>query len=214
MHRPEINIQNSTSFLEPQESGSCYRIGHFTDMAKSLFKQFRKSPQTWIIGIAAIGTATLAYNLYLEYLVGPTDETTKERDSYTVSKKYANKSIAVTLLTLVLNLALPLSEILVNSENIVFILPPNLSEEDLVSELNGDVLARENANYKLLKCLNIQGYIAILKSLRPDMLYVCADDMGLPILNFTQDLSRFIKQIINIDQTSEDVYDKVSRIFV
>lgn len=183
-------------------------------MAKSLFKQFRRSPQSWLVGVAAIGAATLAYNLYQEYIEGPGDSTSKEKNSYTVSKRYANKSIAVTLLTLVLNLSLPLSDILVNSENIVYILPPNLSEEDLVTELNGDVLARKNANYKLLKCLNIQGYIAILKSLRPDMLYVCADDMGLSILNFSQDLSRFIKQIINIDQTNEDVYDKVSRIFV
>ncbi len=35
-------------------------------------------------------------------------------------------------------------------------------------------------NFKLLDCLNLLGYFGLVKNLRPDLLLVCSDDLGLP----------------------------------
>ena len=58
----------------------------------------------------------------------------------------------------------------------IFIIPPNLTEDDLN-------LSYIPPNFKLLKCSNLQGYLQILKNLKPDLLLMCSDDLG---IDFTQ----------------------------
>ncbi|ODV80659.1 uncharacterized protein CANTADRAFT_31419, partial [Suhomyces tanzawaensis NRRL Y-17324] len=164
----------------------------------------QKSPKLWLAALVASSVAAISYKIYNSYTQASEEE---PRGSYKLSKQSVNKSIVLTLSSSVINSKLPLNDILVNSQNVVFILPPNLSEEDLNNELNTEFVNRDN-NYKLLKCLNLQGYVQMLKNLQPDLLLICADDLGLSTMKLTQDLSRFIKQIVNIDQTNDDICAK------
>lgn len=94
----------------------------------------------------------------------------------------------------------------------IFILPPNLLEDDVTYNLD-PLKSGIMPNFKLLKCLNIQGYVQVLKNLKPDMLLICSDDLGLSFMNLSKDLNNFIKTIVNMDQNSEDIYLKVRPIF-
>ncbi|KAG7661473.1 PEX22 [[Candida] subhashii] len=139
---------------------------------------------------------------------GSQEEQSSIRDEeikYLISKQYSNKSIAITLSSTFLSSNIPLNEILINSENMIFIIPPNLSEKDLDINIP--------PNFKLLKCSNVQGYLQMLKNLKPDLLFLCSDDLGINFMNLNKDLRMFIKTIINVDQNKNDIYDKIKVIF-
>lgn len=175
----------------------------------------KKNPQLWIAALVATSVATVSYKLYTSFIKAKEEVANDEEDVSdlkSISKKYYNKSIALTLSSLILNLKLPLHDILINSDNVVFILPPNLDTADLNNELNREFVSK-NYNYKLMRCSNIQGYVHMLKNLKPDLLLICSDDLGISKLSLSKDLNRFIKQIVNIDQTGEDVYAKLAPIF-
>ena len=179
--------------------------------------------------MVAASIVTISYKIYDSYLneeiiedrrTGGDDTIESTKEKLKISKKYTKKSIALTLSHSVLSSQLPLNEILLNSENVTFILPPNLSMDDLVCNIgNADEVERYNLpktlvnNYKLLHCSNIEGYFNILKNLRPDTLLVCSDDLGMTS-SAPKDLKRFVKEVINIDQNKEDIYKKLSSIFI
>lgn len=171
-------------------------------------KKGQKNPKLWLAALVATSVLTLSYKVYENYFIGSTASADSNK-----KRKYTNKSIALTLSHSVLNSKLPLNDILVNSENVTFILPPNLSVEDLACNIENNYNLPKTLiqNYKLLKCGNIQGYFSILKSLEPDLLLICLDDLGLPTI--PQEMNRFVKEIITIDQNNEDVYSKVSPLF-
>lgn len=168
----------------------------------------QRNPKLFLGALVASSVIALSYKIY-EHYSQPSNE-----------KKYTNKSIALTLSHSILNSKLPLNEILINSDNVTFILPPNLSIDDLTSiiiETNDKPEIFELPktllnNYKLLNCNNFQGYFSIIKNLKPDMLLVCGDDLGITT-QLPKDLSRFVKEIINIDQ-NDDIVSKVSPIFI
>ncbi|KAK6464072.1 peroxisomal biogenesis protein family-domain-containing protein [Scheffersomyces coipomensis] len=196
----------------------------------SPIKKASKNPQLWITALIATSIVTLSYKLYQSYTSSDTTTTNiedgeekveegKEKKSFSqstqtpfqISKAYLNKSIALTLSSSILNSKLPLDDILIKGgENIIFILPPNLSEDDL----NYNLKVKTSNNFKLLKCSNINGYVQMLKNLKPDLLLICSDDLGLSYLNLSKDLNNFIKTIVNLDQNSDDVYLKISRLFI
>lgn len=173
----------------------------------------KKNPRAWLVAAAVSTAVAVSYSVYNNYL--------KPKASGEISsKKYTNKSVALTLSHLVLNSELPLNDILMNSENVTFILPPNLSLDDLACNITdeNDGLATKLPrnlvkNYKLLNCKNIQGYFNLLKNLKPDTLLVCSDDLGITSA-VPRDIHRFVKEIINIDQNKEDIYSKIYPYFV
>lgn len=174
----------------------------------------------WLAAVATTAIITASYSLY--NLISDQDDHEKEvvdeNDSFdakftSVSKKYSDKRIAVTLSSLILNSSLPLNDILINSDKVVFILPPDIEPEDLSNEFNA-LLVNKVHNYKLMRCSNIQGYVHTLKNLKPDLLLVCPDDLGMSRHNVSKELNRFIKQIVSIDQTKEDLYAKIRPIFI
>lgn len=174
----------------------------------------KKSPQTWLVAVAVLTAVAVLYSVYNTYL----KPATKPQDIN--SKKYTNKSVALTLSHSVLNSQLPLNDILLNSDNVTFILPPNLSLDDLACNISDDneELATKLPrtllkNYKLLNCKNIQGYFNLLKNLKPDTLLVCSDDLGITSA-VPRDIHRFVKEIINVDPNKEDIYLKVYPYFV
>ena len=87
----------------------------------------------------------------------------------------------------------------------IFIIPPNLTEDDLN-------LSYIPPNFKLLKCSNLQGYLQILKNLKPDLLLMCSDDLGIDFTQIKKDLNMFINDIINVDQ-NDDIVLRVRPIF-
>lgn len=217
------------------------------------------NPKLWLTALIATSIATVSYQVYNNYLKPSIQGEGKEEEEgegasekmhtkhplkgdeqpskkLKTHDKYTSKSIALTLSHSVLNSSLPLNDILLNSENITFILPPNLSLDDLACNIkivnepdntntNSTTTTTANTtinyklpqtlikNYKLLNCNNIQGYFNIIKNLKPDMLLVCADDLGIKS-DIPKDLKRFAKEIITINQDRDDVYSTISQIFI
>lgn len=195
-------------------------------MPQAQIRKTQRNPKLWIAALVAASIVTISYKVYSSYIGEENieDKKTEEdggvEEKLRIAKKYTKKSIALTLSHSVLSSQLPLNEILLNSENVTFILPPNLSMDDLVCNIgNADEVERYNLpktllnNYKLLHCSNIDGYFNVLKNLKPDTLLVCSDDLGIAN-NVPRDLHRFVKEIINIDQNKDDIYKKFSSIFI
>lgn len=201
-------------------------------------RKLQKNPKAWIAAAVATGVVAVSVLVYNSYLASAKEdeEHTAEaceknpdlppalvRRATNTAKRYTNKSIALTLSHSILSSLLPLNDILLNSENVTFILPPNLSIDDLVYNVektasspktNSQTLPTTlTENYKLLKCLNLQGYFNIVKNIKPDMLLVCSDDLGIS-KRIPHDIHNFVKEIINIDQNKEDIYSKVAPIFI
>lgn len=95
----------------------------------------------------------------------------------------------------------------------IFIIPPNLNEDDLpiIETKDTDTdnantntntsFYKDQSNFKLLKCSNFQGYLQILKNLKPDLLLLCSDDLGINFKKLQSDLLNNLKlDFINIDQ--------------
>lgn len=165
----------------------------------------RKNPRVLIAAFVASTLVVVSYKIYQGL---KTPETKK-------GKAYTNKSIALTLLHSVLQSDLPLNEILLNLENVTFILPPYLSVDDLACNIRGsdDIYNLPQTlikNYKLLKCSNIQGYFHVVKNLKPDMLFVCSEDLGLS----PPDLGRFVKEVVPLALNKDDVYSVLSKVLL
>lgn len=186
-------------------------------MAKK--QAFRQKPGLLLLAIAAAALGTISYG----FLKGYSDKEKEKKGQSTheeKKRKFTQESIALTLSHSILSSQLPLEEILLNAKNVTFILPPNLSLEDLGSSVNSEDEVRGSEisktllnNYKLLKCSNIQGYFNILKNLRPEVLYVCTDDLGID-RSIPPDLQRFIKKIVTVDQNKDDIVRKLSSVFI
>lgn len=182
-------------------------------------KKIQKNPQLWLAAACVSALIAVGYKVYDAYATQQQLQAS-EGDTATPGKlkrQYTNKLIALTLSHLILNLQLPLLEILHNLENVTFILPPNLDEDDVnynIQKLTATLPEEVRNNYKLLKCQNIQGYFTVLKNLKPDMLLMCQDDLGLSTHSIPKDLNRFIKQIVFVDQNNDDISTKVAPLFV
>lgn len=169
----------------------------------------RKSPALWISAVVATSVAAAGYEFY-KYL------TKDDSESGISATKFTNKSIALTLLHSVLSSDLPLEEIILNSQNVTFILPPHLLVDDLADNIdtsqNGLSQTLLN-NYKLLRCLNIDGYFHMLKNLKPDTLIVCADDLGI-LDKMPKDLPRFVNEVVTLEQNKERVSSILTKVFL
>lgn len=171
----------------------------------------KKNPLYFAAALLAASLTAVSYKVY---------EVFTKKD-LAAPAKYTKKSIALTLLHSVLNLDLPLNEILLNCDNVTFILPPHLSVDDLACKITTDSAGSRVyelpqtlvKNYKLLRCSNIDGYFHVLRNLKPDLLYVCPDDLGISD-RAPPDLRRFVKEIVNIDQDRNTVQTVLSKVFL
>lgn len=172
----------------------------------------QRNPKLFLAAVVASSVVAASVKLYNYYSGGEDNPEVRKR-------QYTNKSIALTLSNSIINSQLPLNEILLNSENVTFILPPNLSVDDLAcniienEEINYKLPKALIQNYKLLQCSNLQGYFNIVKNLKPDMLVICSDDLGITS-DAPKDLNRFVKEIVNLDQNTEDITTKISPLFI
>lgn len=178
-------------------------------------RKAQRNPSLYLAALIATSAVAISYKVYDTYFNSSSQSksgqegtnTTNEASttkSFTISKKYLNKSIAITLSSSFLSSQLPLNEILTTQENMIFIIPPNLNEEDLNLTIP--------PNFKLLKCSNVQGYLQILKNLKPDCLLLCSDDLGINYTNLSLDLRNFIRTIINVEQ-DQDLLLQVKPVF-
>ncbi|KAI5966173.1 PEX22 [Candida pseudojiufengensis] len=190
-------------------------------------RKAQRNPKLYIAAVIATSTIAISYKIYDTFIKSKTEEEQdKEIDTirdqnntsllpkisnFNISKKYINKQIAITLSSSFLSSTLPLQDIIKTQENMIFIIPPNLNEEDLdLNEQNSENQLTQtnskidiNNNFKILKCSNFQGYLQILKNLKPDLLLLCSDDLGINFNNLSYDLNNFITKIINIDQNKD-----------
>ncbi|CAK9438286.1 uncharacterized protein LODBEIA_P25120 [Lodderomyces beijingensis] len=203
------------------------------------YTKAQRNPKLYLAALVATSAVALTYKIYDAYLnscnnddeaaVGEDGAASSEsrsecldsksnnsKPTFTISKKFLNKSVAITLSSSFLSSALPLQDLLAKNEKLIYIIPPNLNEDDVgLSTPNHNHLQQQpqqqqevlfSPNFKILKCSNMQGYLQILKNLKPDCLLLCSDDLG--INNFNQgamarDLSNFIKKIVNIEQDKD-----------
>ncbi|KAI3406282.2 PEX22 [Candida oxycetoniae] len=198
----------------------------------------QRNPKFYLAALVATSAAVLSYKIY-ETFYKPADNHQKSDEeaeegekcdkqqlkpsTITISKKFLNKSIAVTLSSSFLSSTLPLQELLATNEKLIYIIPPNLNEDDVGLSNQGKANTSPSSttsqylppNFKILKCSNMQGYLQILKNLKPDCLLLCSDDLGINNFNgshVSRDLSNFIKNIINIDQ-DQDVLTQIKPVF-
>ncbi|EER34932.1 conserved hypothetical protein [Candida tropicalis MYA-3404] len=168
-----------------------------------------RNPNLYITALVATSAIAISYKIYTSFFQQSNNDEdeikTDTPSSYTISKRYSDKSIAITLSSSFLSSSLPLNKILTSSEKMIFIIPPNLTEDDLN-------LSYIPPNFKLLKCSNLQGYLQILKNLKPDLLLMCSDDLGIDFTQIKKDLNMFINDIINVDQ-NDDIVLRVRPIF-
>lgn len=172
----------------------------------------KKSPQYWAAALLATAVAGVSYKAYQFWQEGG-----ESRDANRWSK-FRHKRIALTLLHSVLLTDLPLADILMNSENVTFILPPYLSVDDVAHSVSGEEASyalphKMIKNYKFLQCSNINGYFQIVKNLQPDILFVCSDDLGIT-QNIPKDLGRFVKEIVTFEQDKLSVKSILSKVFI
>lgn len=177
-------------------------------------RKAQRNPTLYLAALIATSAVAISYKVYDSYIKSSQSTPTKDTNdstsltpatkSFTISKKYLNKSIAITLSSSFLSSQLPLNEILTTQENMIFIIPPNLNEDDLNLKIP--------PNFKLLKCSNVQGYLQILKNLKPDCLLLCSDDLGINYTSLSLDLRNFIRTIINVEQ-DQDLMLQVRPVF-
>lgn len=180
-------------------------------------RKAQRNPTLYLAALIATSAVAISYKVYDSYIKSSSSSSSSSSQqeskgktslsttkSFTISKKYLNKSIAITLSSSFLSSQLPLNDILTTQENMIFIIPPNLNEDDLNLKIP--------PNFKLLKCSNVQGYLQILKNLKPDCLLLCSDDLGINYSNLSLDLRNFIRTIINVEQ-DEDLLVQVRPVF-
>jgi hypothetical protein len=198
-----------------------------------MLRKIPKNPRAWVA--AAVATSVVAVVLLYAYVrAAPADAP----ELSPRKPKYTNRLVALTLSHSILSSQLPLAEILLNAENVTFILPPSLSLDDLRFNIDRVPAAAPDAsaasapdatpdsspaaasaglaaliqNYKLLDCLNLLGYFGLVKNLRPDLLLVCSDDLGIAP-HIPRDLDQFVGEVVYIDQNRDDIYLKVAPLF-
>ncbi|CAI5757695.1 unnamed protein product [Candida verbasci] len=167
-------------------------------------KQANLNPKLYLTAVIATSVIAISYKIYETYFKEKTidNKDNNTTTTFSISRKYLNKNIAITLSSSFLSSKLPLNDILTSSENVIFIIPPNLNEDDLTLTIP--------PNFKLLKSSNFQGYLQILKNLKPDLLLLCSDDLGINYSNLTNDLNNFINKIVNLEQNDfEESFQKL-----
>lgn len=176
----------------------------------------RRNTKTLLAVAIATSIAAVSYKLYLEWASNNDTTDIEGKPSKAIKSKYSGKSITLTLLHSVLNSHLELEDLLLQ-DNITFILPPYLSFDDLQCKIYPgkdlaqipDALLR---NYRLLKCSNFEGYFQLLKNLKPDILLVCEEDLGITG-KIPKELSRFVGKIVSLDQEREKARTVLSEFF-
>ncbi|CAL1200013.1 unnamed protein product [Candida parapsilosis] len=164
-------------------------------------RKAQRNPTLYLAALIATSAVAISYKVYDSYIKSSSSSSSSSSQQ---ESKYLNKSIAITLSSSFLSSQLPLNDILTTQENMIFIIPPNLNEDDLNLKIP--------PNFKLLKCSNVQGYLQILKNLKPDCLLLCSDDLGINYSNLSSDLRNFIRTIINVEQ-DEDLLVQVRPVF-
>lgn len=188
-------------------------------------KRLRRNVKTWASLLVISSAAFISYKLYKRYLYddGSEEENVGERQTnLRLSKRYSKKSIAISLSNSIVNAEIPLGEILAASEDVIFIVPPNMTLDDIISHVGAkdskaayDLRKLFLNNYKLLNCTNIEGFFNILKHLRPETLLVCYEDLGISrVQGVPKDLGRFVKEIKDVDNNKEHIQSEISNIFV
>lgn len=179
-----------------------------------------KNPKYIAGALAATFIAAISYKVYS--VLTKDGETDSGNTDLKGGQANSKKSIAVTLLHSVLRSDFPLNDVLLTFENVTFILPPCLSVDDLLGQIQGFDGDEKRTymlpqtlikNYKLLKCSNMMGYFHLLKNLKPDLLYVCSDDLGITKL-VPQDMHRFVKEVVTLDQDKTSVQSVLSKVLI
>lgn len=177
----------------------------------------RRNTKTLLAFAIASSIAAVSYKLYLEWKSDNESTEIEGKDGKRIKSKYIGKSVTLTLLHSVLNSHPELEELLLNYSNVTFILPPYLSLDDLkykvhpgkdLQQIPDTVLK----NYRLLRCSNIDGYFQLIKNLKPDILLVCEEDLGITE-KIPKDLGLFVGKIISIDQEKEKARTVLSEFF-
>lgn len=177
----------------------------------------RRKNTNLLFAIAIATTiAAFSYKVYLERTSDNGSINIDKEETEGAKSKCHDKAVTLTLLHSVLNSYPELERLLANYSNVTFILPPYLSLQDLTCKIHPKeaktIPEALFKNYRLLKCSNIDGYFQLVKSLKPDILLVCEEDLGITEF-IPQDLFRYVGKIVSIDQEREKARHALSEFF-
>lgn len=147
-----------------------------------------------IIGGAVVLLGAGGFALY-QYIW----ESQNEEDTE-VTAKYTSKPITIILTDSIISSNLPIKEILLKTENLVVVIPPNLSIKDLNEEID------ETISYKVIECSTNEGVWSVVKHLNSEVIFVVNDDLEEEL---PENLQRYVGDIIELEQNFSYINQKI-----
>lgn len=146
-----------------------------------------------LIGCVVVLLGTGGYALYQSYL-------NKEQEQEQITAKYTSKPITIILTDSIISSNLPINEILLKTDNIVLVIPPNLSVDDLNEEID------ESISFKIIECSTNDGVWSVVKHLNSEVIFVVNDDLNYEI---PKNLQRYVGEIIELEQNFSYINQKI-----
>lgn len=117
-----------------------------------------------------------------------------------ITAKYTSRPITIILTDSIISSNIPINDILLNTENIVLVIPPNLSRDDLNEHID------ESVSYKVIECETNEGVWSVVKHLHSEVILVVKDDLEEEI---PTNLERYVGEIIELEQNNVYINQKV-----
>jgi len=138
------------------------------------------------------------YALYHSLRYG--EEEKEGEKNHGKAHKYTSKPITIILTDSIISSNLPINEILLKTEDVVLVIPPNLSKDDLNEKLDKSI------DYKVIECETNDGVWSATKHLGSEVIFIVKDDLNEDI---PKGLERYVGEIIELEQNFTYINQKV-----
>lgn len=152
----------------------------------------------WAVTLGVAVAAGVALYKFFEDLEDD-DLDFSSSDQLEQSIKYTNKPITIILTESILSSKIPLIEILNKTENIVLVIPPDLSLADL-PEIDDSI------SYKVIETDTYEGVWSVVKHLKSEVVFVVNDDLKKDI---PEDVGRYVNEIIQLGQNNTEINGRI-----
>lgn len=116
------------------------------------------------------------------------------------SQKYTKKPVTIVLTESILTSNIPINEILAKTCDVVVVVAPELSLEDLNEELDPSVA------HKVIECETLQGVWSVVKHLNGEVMFIVKDDLSEDI---PEGLERYVGEIVELEQNSTVINEAI-----
>lgn len=138
-----------------------------------------------------------AYSLY-KYIYSSNQPSPQQ--SSTTDEKYTRKHITIILTDSIISSKLPINEILTKTTDVVLVIPPELTVDDLNEPLDPTIA------YKAIECSTFDGVWSVVKHLGSEINFVVRDDLSDDI---PEGIERYVGEIIELDQNVSVINESI-----